>query len=75
MFDNLDRFGFSYKDEQKLFKNMALFEFESICVPSEELKDTNTTTWSGKRELIYVSISYCLNFLKSNLAASTRNSN
>ena len=36
---------------------MANFDFESICVPTEELKDTNTTTWIGKHEPITVSIS------------------
>ena len=36
---------------------MAVFDFESICVPSNELKDTNTTTWIGKHEPITVSIS------------------
>ena len=39
------------------FKNLAIFDFESICVPTEELKDTNTTTWIGKHEPISVSIS------------------
>ena len=36
---------------------MAIFDFESICVPSDQLKDTNTTTWIGKHEPISVSIS------------------
>ena len=36
---------------------MAIFDFESICVPSEQLKDTNTTIWIGKHEPISVSIS------------------
>ena len=36
---------------------MAVFDFESICVPSNELKDTNSTTWIGKHEPISVSIS------------------
>ena len=38
-------------------KNLAVLDFESICVPSNELKDTNTTTWIGKHEPISVSIS------------------
>ena len=38
-------------------KNLALFDFDSICVPSNELQDTNTTTWIGKHEPISVSIS------------------
>ena len=35
---------------------MAIFDFESICIPSNELKDTNTTTRIGKLEPISVSI-------------------
>ena len=57
LFDKLVGFGIGYEEEQKLFKNLAVFEFESICVPSNELKDTNTTTWIGKHEPISVSIS------------------
>ena len=44
LFDKLDAFGISYNDDQKLFKNLATFDFESVYVPTEELKDTNTTT-------------------------------
>ena len=36
---------------------MAVFDFESICVPSNKLKDSNTTTWIGKHEPISLSIS------------------
>ena len=57
LFDKFDGFGIGYEEEQKLFKNLAVFDFESICVPSNELKDTNTTTWIGKHEPISVSIS------------------
>ena len=54
---NCHAFEISYNNYQKLFKNLAIFDFESICVPTEELKDTNTTTWIGKHEPISVSIS------------------
>ena len=57
LFDKLDAFGISHNDDQKLFKNLAIFDFESICVPTEELKDTKTTTWIGKNEPISVSLS------------------
>ena len=57
LFDKLGAFGISYNDNQKLFRKLAIFEFQSICVPSEQLKDTNTTTWIGKHEPISVSIS------------------
>ena len=60
MFAKLDGFGIGYEEEQKLFNNLAVFDFESICVPSNELKDTNTTTWIGKHEPISVSISSIL---------------
>ena len=57
LFHKLDGIGISDNADQKLFKNLAIFDFESICVPSEQLKDTNTTTWIGKHEPISVSIS------------------
>ena len=57
LFDKLEGFEIGYEEEQKLFKNLAVFDFESICVPSYELKDTNTTTWIGKHEPISVSLS------------------
>ena len=45
LFGKLDGFGIGYEEEKKLFKNLAVFDFESIWVPSNELKNTNTTTW------------------------------
>ena len=38
-------------------KNMAIFDFESICVQEDKLLDTDTTTWIGQHVLISVSIS------------------
>ena len=40
-----------------LFNNLTIFDFESTCVPSDELKATQTTTWIGKLVPISVSIS------------------
>ena len=57
LFDKLDSFGINYTSEQKLFKNLAIFDFESICVQEETFTDTNTTTWIGKHVPISVSIS------------------
>ena len=57
LFDKLDSFSFKYTSEQKLFKNLAISDFESVCVQVETFRDTNTTTWIGKRVLISVSIS------------------
>ena len=44
LFDQLDSFGINYTSEQKLFKNLAIFDFESICVQEEAFRDTITTT-------------------------------
>ena len=57
LFDKLDSFGIKYTSEQKLFKNLAIFHFESICVQKETFRDSNTTTWIGKHVPISVSIS------------------
>ena len=57
LFEKLDGFNIECTKEQTLFKNVAIFDFESICVPSEELKPTETITWIGKHEPISVSIS------------------
>ena len=45
LFNKLDRFGISYNADQKTFKSLAIFDFESISVPAEELKDTNITNF------------------------------
>ena len=42
---------------KKLFKNIAIFDFESICVQEETFRDTITTTWRGKHVPISLSIS------------------
>ena len=64
-FDKLDSFDIQYTDDQKLFKNLAVFDFESICIPEVKFKNTETTTWIGKHVPISVSIS-------SNLIAEPR---
>ena len=57
LFDKLDLFDIQYTDDQKLFNNPAGFDFESICIPEEKFKNTETTTWIGKHVPISVSIS------------------
>ena len=57
LFDKLDSFRIKYTSERKLFKNLSIFEFESICVQEETFRDTNTTTCIGKHVPISVSIS------------------
>ena len=57
LFDKLDSFGIQYTNDQKLFTNLAVFDFESICIPEEKFKNTKTTTWIGNHVPIFVSIS------------------
>ena len=57
VFEKLDAFNIPYRNEQKLFKNLAIFDFESICVKEDAYKQTETTTWIGKHVPISVSIS------------------
>ena len=60
LFDKLDSFGIKYRSEKKLFKNLAIFDFESICVQEETFRDTITTTWLGKQTCPDI----CINFFK-----------
>ena len=57
LFEKLEGFNLPVSEDNKLFSNLAIFDFESICVPTEELKETQTTTWIGKHVPISVSIS------------------
>ena len=52
----LDSFGIKYTSEQKLCKNLAVFDNESICVQGETFRDTNTTNWIRKHVPISVSL-------------------
>ena len=40
-----------------MFKNLAAFDFEAICVKEESYKETETTKWIGKHVPISVSVS------------------
>ena len=57
LFEKLEGFNLPVSEDNKLFNNLAIFDFESICVPTEELKETQTTTWIGNYVPISVSIS------------------
>ena len=57
LFDKLDSFDIQYTDDQKLFNNLHVFDFESICIPEEKFKSTETTTWIGKHVPISISMS------------------
>ena len=54
LFDKLDSFDFQYTDDQKLFSNLSVFDFESICIPEEKIKNIEATTWIGKHVPISV---------------------
>ena len=56
-FDKFDSFDIQYTDDQKLFNNLAVSDFESVCRPEEKFKNTKTTSWIGKHVPIPVSIS------------------
>ena len=57
VFEKLDAFNIPNRNEQQLFKNLAIFDFESICVKEDSYKQTESTTWIGKHVPISVSIS------------------
>ena len=56
LFEKFDAFNIPYRNEQKLFRNLAIFDFESICVKENPYKETETKTWIGKHVPISVSI-------------------
>ena len=57
LFEKLDSFKIQYREDQKLFKNWAVCDFESICVKEETYKEAETTKWIGKHVPISVSVS------------------
>ena len=50
-------FNIPYTEDQKMFSNAIVLDFESICVPTEELKATKTTNWNEKKVPISISMS------------------
>ena len=55
--EKLDAFNIPYLNEQKVFKNLAKFDFVSICVKeANSYKQTETSTWIRKHVPISVSI-------------------
>ena len=57
LFFKLDSFDIQCTDDQTLLTNLVVFDFESICKPEKKFKNTETTTWIGKRVPISVWIS------------------
>ena len=42
LFEKLEESNLPISEDNKLFNNLAIFDFESICVPTEELKEKQT---------------------------------
>ena len=57
LFEKLAVFNIPVSKDSTLLNNLAIFDFESICVLSDDLKATQTTTWIRKHVPISVSIS------------------
>ena len=55
--ENSEAFSIPNTAEQKLFKNLEKFDFESICVKEHSYRKTETTTWIGKHVPLSVYIS------------------
>ena len=53
--EKFDSYSLKFTSEQKLLKQLAIFDFESNCVQEETFRGTNTTTWIGKHVPITVS--------------------
>ena len=57
LFEKSDAFNITYRDEQKLFKILAVFDFESICLKEDTYKETETTKWIGRHVPISAPVS------------------
>ena len=44
LFDKLDSFSILYSNDKRLFMNMVIFDFESVCVQADKIYDTDTTS-------------------------------
>ena len=53
----MDYFSLPYRDDQRLFKNSAVYDFETICVKEETYGETEATKWVRKDVPISVSFS------------------
>ena len=56
-FEKLGAFKNPYRKEQKLFENLAIFDFESNCGKQDSYKQIETTTWIRRHVPIAVFIS------------------
>ena len=58
VFERLEDIGIHVDNEVRLFTSFAVFDFESITVADNTLKNSDSTTWIGRHVRISVSISY-----------------
>ena len=58
VFERLEDIGIHVEKEVRLFTNFAFFDFESITVADNTLKNSDSTTWIGRHVPISVSIFY-----------------
>ena len=57
LFEKLDNFSIAYPENDTLFKNLAVFDFEALCVYSVDIINTATTSRIGTQVPVSVSIS------------------
>ena len=65
LFEETDASNISNRDEQKLIRNLAIFNFECIFANEKSTMETETTKWIGKHGPILFSIPS--NFLQAPL--------
>ena len=58
VFEQLEDIGIHVNNEVRMFTNFAVFDFESITVADNKLKNSDSTAWIGRHVPISVSISY-----------------
>ena len=61
IFEHLEDVNINVPQELRLFSNRIVFDSESITVPDNTLRNTELTSWIGKRS------HYCVNIFESAL--------
>ena len=62
IFDQLEDVNIMVPQELRLFSHLIVFDFESITVPDNTLRNTDLTSWIGKH--VPISVSIASNLLK-----------
>ena len=65
LLEKLDNFSIAYPEDDTLFKSLAVFDFEAICVHSVDVSNTATTSWIGFH--VPVSVLFSSNMLKETI--------